>query len=501
MAGRAGRAAGGAGLRPGIAAAGAAALAARLAAAGAAVERDRLRCRPTGPGWPRCGPLDRSRAAAVPRCSTRPGRSQDTALARCQPGRAGRGVATPRRPAAAYLDELTAGAGLDAFVLFSSVAATWGSGGQAGYAAANAFLDALAAGPAGAGLPATSVAWGLWGGGGMGGCRPVGRSWRAAGLRVMDPDWRWRRWGRPGRRGGGGDGGGCGLGAVRPGVHRGAAQPAAVAGCPRLRQALAAAGAGPGRRRGGASSAGGWPGCRAAEQGRLVLRAGPGGGRRGAGPCLAEAVRPGAAFRDLGFDSLTAVELRNRLARGDRAAAARDAGVRLPDPGGAGRHTCAPSWPAAGGGRRPAGPAAVAAGEPVAIVAMGCRFPGGVGSPEELWELLAAGRDAISGFPPDRGWDWGLYGARSAAVPTQGGFVRRGGGFDPGFFGISPREALAMDPQQRLLLEVCWEATRAGRHRPGRAARQPRPGCSPGPRPRATRRGLARRGEGSRGTC
>ncbi|MEU9398024.1 beta-ketoacyl synthase N-terminal-like domain-containing protein, partial [Streptomyces sp. NPDC048324] len=188
----------------------------------------------------------------------------------------------------------------------------------------------------------------------------------------------------------------------------------------------------------------------------------------------------GRPFKELGFDSLMVVELRDRLARATGlnlpsalvfdhptpAAVLAHLEERLTDAG-----TGTPTAEDSTAGQPRSAPAGEdAAGpedDPIAIVGMSCRFPGGIDSPEDLWRTVAEGRDVIGAFPADRGWDLeGLYDPEGNAPGKH--YVREGGfldatGFDAEFFGVNPREALAMDPQQRLFLEASWEAVeRAG---------------------------------------
>ncbi|MEX2984377.1 SDR family NAD(P)-dependent oxidoreductase [Streptomyces sp. C36] len=375
---------------------------------------------------------------------------------------------------------------LSAFVLFSSAAGVFGSAGQGNYAAANAFLDALAEQRRAEGLAALSLAWGLWAEtstltsalgaadqhritrSGMRaldsttGLALLDRALRVPGEAVLVPvQWDMRALREQGRSG------------ELPPLLSGLL-PAPVRRAEAATTAVAAAG-------GGAVAElvrrlDGLPEDRRHELLVDLVRthaaAVLGHGRP-------ESVKATQPFRELGFDSLTAVELRNRLGSAT--------GVRLPaglvfdhpTPDALARHLRAELTGSRRDSAARAPHAAVArvSDEPIAIVAMSCRYPGGVRTPEELWQLLTSGTDAISDFPVDRGWDLdllaqgaeeaggseGASGKAGTSNTHKGGFLYDAGDFDAAFFGISPREALAMDPQQRLLLETSWEAfERAG---------------------------------------
>ncbi|MBL1101983.1 type I polyketide synthase [Streptomyces coffeae] len=159
-------------------------------------------------------------------------------------------------------------------------------------------------------------------------------------------------------------------------------------------------------------------------------------------------------FKELGFDSVTAVQLRDRLNTATGLQMPASLAYDHPTPAAVVRHLreqfTGPGEDAAAARTVPVS----AADDPIAIVGMSCRLPGGVTTSEELWRLVADGADAITGFPEDRGWQ---VDAGADFVPA-GGFLDGAADFDAGFFRISPREALAMDPQQRLALEAVWEA-------------------------------------------
>ncbi|MFD5453459.1 type I polyketide synthase, partial [Streptomyces sp. NPDC127100] len=461
--------------RRGAEADGAHALTAELSAAGASVT------------WAACDVAEREELAAVLAAipADRPLRAvvhaagvlDDGVLDSLTPQRVD-AVLRPKVTAAVNLHELTAELDLSAFVMFSSAAGTFGTAGQANYAAANAFLDALARRRRADGLPALSLAWGLWDtDGGMAGDLAGADLRRIAhsGVRGLSPEEGLALFDTA-----------CAadtpvlvplrLDPVQ--ASRGGEVPHVLRDLVRFTNHRSA-----GTARDGSSSQlrEQLTGSSAADGERLVL----GLVRRNVAAVLghaeAEAVEPARAFQDFGFDSLTAVELRNRLTTATGLRLPASLVFDYPTPAALARHLheelTGLADPARSTGHDlPVGAAGVhgssgGSGEdddPVVIISMGCRFPGGVGTPEELWRLLAEGEDAISGFPEGRGWDAeGLYDADAdtdgKSYVREGGFLHAAGDFDPAFFGISPREALAMDPQQRLLLETSWETLeRAG---------------------------------------
>ncbi|MCK1797001.1 AMP-binding protein [Streptomyces sp. XM4193] len=184
-------------------------------------------------------------------------------------------------------------------------------------------------------------------------------------------------------------------------------------------------------------------------------------------------IGPDVTFRAHGLDSVASVRLRNALAEATGLTLPAGLAFDHPTPQELARELAGLNGPQTAETARPAD-----ADEPVAIVSMACRLPGGATSPEALWELLREGTDAVTGFPEDRGWDLdALFAdtpegadAPGTSVAHEGGFLRDAAHFDAGFFGMSAREALATDPQQRLLLETAWEAVERARLDPATLA-------------------------------
>ncbi|MEX5636080.1 SDR family NAD(P)-dependent oxidoreductase [Parafrankia sp. FMc2] len=401
-------------------------------------------------------------------------------------------VVTGKISGAELLDELLADTDLDAFVLFSSTAAVRGSTGQAAYAAGNAHLDALARRRRAAGRPATSIAWGAWADGGMIDLVGVEENLRYHGVRAMRPRLALRALGRAV-----GDGETNLLVADVDWARLAASD---LSGRPsplldEIPRAQAAPGAaGPARDSDGAEPATGGPAAddAAAAFAATLVGQGAAEGERtlrdlvraqvaaALGHDDVSAVPPERSFRDLGLDSLTAVEVRGRLATATGLQLPSTLVFDHPTPAALAAHLHAELLALVSGrsgGPMAAGDVADLAGvnrarasarpdghsEPIAVLGMACRYPGGVSDPDELWRLVVAGTDAISEFPADRGWDLdALYDPDLTRDGTtyarHGGFLERAGDFDAAFFGINPREALAADPQQRLLLETAWEA-------------------------------------------
>ncbi|WP_141209369.1 type I polyketide synthase [Streptomyces griseorubiginosus] len=374
--------------------------------------------------------------------------------------------------AARNLRELTRGEDLKAFVLFSSAAGTLGNPGQANYAAANAALDAYAHQLRAQGVPAVSLAWGYWSDvsgmtahldetalrrhrrdGMLGLAAETGMALLDAGMRASDAAFVTARLDLAGLR------------------ARSATEPVPLLLRSLVRPLRRAATQGGEEPAGGSGSLGQrLADLPAAEREQTLVDLVRGEAAAVLGHDSPDAVGGKRPFKDAGFDSLTAVELRNRVGKRTGLTLPATLVFDYPTPTALARKLLEDLV----GTEQQAGPeqrAVVAradADDPVVIVAMGCRFPGGIDGPEELWRVVADGVDVIGTFPEDRGWDLeGIYDPDPEHLGTSyarnGAFLDTATRFDAGFFGISPREALAMDPQQRLLLETTWETfERAG---------------------------------------
>ncbi|MFH8485213.1 type I polyketide synthase [Streptomyces longisporoflavus] len=383
------------------------------------------------------------------------------------------GVLRPKAVAARHLHELTRALDLDAFVLYSSASGALGGAGQANYAAANTFLDALAEQRRADGLPATSIAWGTWAGAGL--ADTAVRTERALrdGMPPMDPELAVSALWQAVERGD--------TTAVIASVTWSTFLPGFVAARPgpifaELPEARPAAPADTTGATSDPDTATGPDWVRrlaplpAPERATAVLAFVRSRAAAVLGYTTHDTIEPTRAFRELGFDSLTAVELRNRVQAATGLRLPASLVFDYPSSTSLAEHLAAELFESSTDATRDTtaavtGPGATANGtadDPIAIVSMSCRFPGGVRSPEELWHLVADGRDAMTEFPADRGWDLAsLYHCDPDRPGTsyvrEGGFLDGADQFDADFFGISPREALAMDPQQRQLLETSWE--------------------------------------------
>ncbi|VAZ76400.1 Phenolphthiocerol synthesis polyketide synthase type I Pks15/1 [Mycobacterium persicum] len=454
--------------RRGADAAGAAALVTELTAAGAQVHvvacdaADRAALADVIAGIPAQHPLSAVIHAA--------GVLDDAVISSLTPERVD-AVLRAKVDAAWNLHELTLDLDVAAFVMFSSMAGLVGSSGQANYAAANTFLDGLAAHRRAHGLPAMSLGWGLWdqasdmtGGLDAADRARLGRE----GVLALSSDEAMELFDTalivdqpflaPAR---------IDLSALR--AHAVAVPPmfSDLVNAPTRRQvddALAAA-------KSKSALAHRLHGLPEAEQHAVVLDLVRSHIATVLGNIAPEAVDADKAFQELGFDSLTAVEMRNRLKTATGLTLSPTLIFDYPTPNGLAGYI---RGELAGVPQEIKHVSAVRAtdGDPIAIVGMACRYPGGIESPDDLWDMLVQGRDVLSEFPTDRGWDLaGLFNpdpdVPGACYTKTGGFVDRVGDFDPAFFGVGPSEALAMDPQQRMFLELSWEALERAGIEPG----------------------------------